>query len=300
MKFLLPAFLLLVFCLSVKPILAQTVVPTGSLYTCVLTDFQRPSLTDSCADCLYQNRPDIRQLYNWSNHTACTNVQIYNHWCNGGLQFADVQTCNGVKNGICSQLPAQACIALTPIPGFPTLTPTPPATVNTVANPRGCGILYTSGIPSCWCNNGGGQGLCGNLPLDGPGGCRDLCERGTFVGPRGYTHCFMMEGNAECASNPDGSYRLCTKRCLPGSPGYSQNIGCEYPNKTVFSQAKFDTACILAFNKSSNLSFSQIIESFYKGLTKLVDIITFRSNAVRVPGLQNVGCNPAQENCTFE
>ena len=297
MKALLILFLFFFYYFNPLPLSAQVVLPTGSLYSCVLTDFQRPSHSAGCTNCIYSNRPDVRQLYDNGNHTACTNIEIYNHWCNGGLQFSDVQTCNGVKNGVCSQPPDRPCVASKS--GIPTLTPTPPATVNTVSNPRGCGILYTSGVPSCWCNNGGGQGLCGRLPLDGVGGCRDLCERGIFVGPKGFTHCFMMPGNIECASNPDGSYRYCIKRCLPGSPGFSQNIGCEYPNKTVFSSAKFDAACILAFNKSSNLSFFQLIDSFLKGIARIGDIFNFRSNVVRVPGLQNVQCNPARENCEF-
>ena len=271
-------------------------LPTGSLTTCVITDFQRPSISNQCGDCLNTNRPDIRQMYDAGEHTGCSNVVIYNHWCNGGLQLTDVGICNGVKNSICSV----PCAIPTRNPNAPTLTPTPPATVNTNQNPRGCGILYTSGIPSCWCNNGGGQGLCGSIPLDGPGGCRDLCERGVFVGPKGYTHCFMMKDNSECRPNDDGSYRFCQKRCLPANPGYSQNVGCQYPNKTVLSNAVFDTSCLILFNDSSNFSFFNIIDSFIKGVKKLTDINNFISRIVRVPGLQTANCNPEKESCTFE
>ena len=275
-------------------------LPTGSQTACIL-EFQSPITKIQCADCLIQNKPEIRQFYDSAQHVSCNNVQIANHWCNGGAGLNAIADCNGVKNGICSQLPGKPCLVPTLPPGtLPTASPTPPATVNSVGNPRGCGILYTNGIPSCWCNNGGGQGLCGNIPLDGPNGCRDLCEKGVFTGARGRTHCFMMPDNSACNSHDNGAYKFCLKRCLPASPGFSQDVGCEYPNKTVFSTAQFDASCILAFNNSSNNSFFSILEAAIKGLVKLTDINLYVKNIVRVPGLQKADCNPARENCTFE
>lgn len=274
-------------------------LPTGSLNYCLL-DSQRPTTPQKCVDCLISFRTDLRNIYNNANHSSCSNQLIINHFCNGGLGQQAVTDCNGLKYGVCSQPPDRPCLGPTAAPGLPTLRPTAPATVNSSTNPRGCGILFTKGIPSCWCNNGGGQGLCGNLPLDGPGGCRDLCEKGEFVGPKGKTHCFMMENNVECRSNDDGTYRFCLKRCPPGSPGFSQKIGCEYPNKTVFDKAVLDITCIQALNNSSNFSFFKIFDSFYKGLANLLDIRNFISASVRVPGLQKAECNPARENCTFD
>ena len=277
-------------------------IPTNTSRYCLL-DNQRPVTPQKCVDCLLSFRTDLRGLYDSGGHNVCSNQLIINHFCNGGMGQQAVSDCNGLKFGVCSQPPDQPCLAPTTssaIPGLPTLRPTPPATVNTASNPRGCGILYTNGIPSCWCNNGGGQGLCGSLPLEGIGGCRDLCEKGEFVGPKGKTHCFMMAGNEECRSNDDGSYRFCLKRCLPGSPGYSQKVGCEYPNKTVFDKAVLDIGCINALNNSSNFSFSKIFDSIIKGITNILDIRNFISTTVRVPGLQKAECNPAKENCSFE
>lgn len=288
-------FLLSLFIVSA----AYSPVPTGSPNGCIL-DFQSPQTAQACADCIMTNRPDIRTLYNSAGQNACNNSQISNHWCNGGLGLSAIADCNGVKNGICSQPPGSPCLNPTIFGRPPTRTPTPPATINTIDNPRGCGILFTSGSPSCWCNNGGGQGLCGRLRLDGPGGCRELCERGVFVGPKGYTLCYMMPNNSECRSNDNGSYRYCEKKCSPSNPGFSQTVGCEYPNKTVFGIAKLDASCVLTLNQSSNFSFFKMIDSFIKGIVQLVDISRFSRSVIRVPGLQKAECNPVKEICNYE
>ncbi|OGG05631.1 hypothetical protein A3B48_00755 [Candidatus Gottesmanbacteria bacterium RIFCSPLOWO2_01_FULL_40_10] len=274
-------------------------IPPGSAKICTL-DFQRPNTHNNCVGCLMSYRTELRQAYNIANHQSCSDQQIVNHWCNGGLGLQAIADCNALRYGICSQPPDRPCLTPTIPPGPPTLTPTPPATVNTGANPRGCGILYTAGVPSCWCNNGGGQGLCGNLPLDGPGGCRDLCERGLFTGPKGFTHCFIMKNGQECRSNDDGTYNYCLNRCLPGSPGFSQTIGCEYPNKTIFSTARFDTSCIISLSNSSNNNFFRIFQNWLTGLINKTDISDFVSTVIRVPGLQKAECNPRKENCNFE
>ena len=275
-------------------------VPTGGSPNRCTLDFQRPNIETSCVLCVMSFRSDLLPAYHSAKNLPCTEQQMVNHYCNGGLGLQAIDDCNALRYGICSQPPDYPCITPTRTVNQPTRTPTPPATVNTSLNPRGCGILYTAGVPSCWCNNGGGQGLCGSLPLDGPGGCRDLCERGEFVGPKGYTHCFMMSDGSECRSNDDGTYRFCTNRCLPGSPGLSQTVGCEFPNKTVFGKAQFATSCILDLGKSQNSAFFAIFESFLKGIAQIIDIKNYISNLIRVPGLQKAGCNPAKETCTFE
>lgn len=188
----------------------------------------------------------------------------------------------------------------TPTPYYIAATPTPPATVTDPLNPRGCGILYTSGIPSCWCNSGGGQGLCGSLPLDGPGGCRDLCESGSFSGPPGYTHCYLMPDGSECRSNDDGTYRFCENQCLSGNPGFIHSIGCQYPNKTVIGNPVYDISCSEALNRSSNLSFLAILQNWLNGLIGVTDIKNFTSQLVRVPGVQKATCDPTEKKCTPE
>jgi len=270
----------------------------GSDKNCNL-DFQNPQFPAKCVDCLLRYRTDLRPIYNSYKHNLCSDTQIINHYCNGGLSPQATADCNALRNGACNLSPDFACTFPTRPPGPATRTPTPPAPVTKKTNPRGCGILYTAGVPSCWCNIGGGQGLCGSLPLNGPGGCRDLCESGTFTGPQGYTHCFMMENNAECRSNDNGTYRFCLNRCLTVNPGMRQSVGCEYPNKTVFGEPVFNLSCVLSHAASNNTSFVKMTEDFFKGLIGYNNLVNYISNLVRVPGLQKTICDPRKEKCNF-
>jgi len=274
-------------------------LPTGYGNKCVLA-FQQPNFPAKCAACIMSYRIELKRLYQLNKHNRCTETEIINHFCNGGLGPQAKADCNALKNSICNVPPDYLCTFPTQPIGPATRTPTPPATRLNCFNPRGCGILYTAGVPSCWCNSGGGQGLCGNLSLDGPGGCRDLCERGIFTGPAGYTHCFIMTNGEECRSNDDGTYRFCQNKCLAANPGFIQTIGCEYPNKTVFGKPAFNLACVLAHGSSANNSFLKISENFFKKFIGIGDIINYVSNLVRVPGAQKVICNPKIENCNFE
>lgn len=272
-------------------------IPTGFATQCTL-GFQIPNLPVKCAQCIMDYRPDLRSNYNAYGHNLCTGSQIVRHWCNGGLGLQALRDCNALMYGACNLPPDRACNPPPIAPSTPpTRTPTPPTPLTKSYNPRGCGILWTAGVPSCWCNSGGGQGDCGNLPVEGPGGCRDLCENGTFTGAKGYTHCYIMKDGKECRSNDDGSYNLCENRCVPGNPGFKQSVGCQYPNKTVFGVPSYDLICVDAFRNSSNLSFINIIRDFFAGLINIGDVQNFVGKAVRVPGMQKAECDPVRENC---
>lgn len=193
-----------------------------------------------------------------------------------------------------TRIPTPTITTIPTVPINPTATTTPPAPITSRTNPRGCGILYTSGVPSCWCNNGGGQGLCGAIPL---ATCRTMCESGTFTGPAGFTHCFMMTNGAECASNNDGSYRFCLNECMQGNPGYMHTVGCIYPNTTIFGPATRSGACDAALVNSSNATFLTMIENLIKGAISYITANNYRLNLVRVPGLQKATCNPFKLEC---
>lgn len=289
--------------ISQQKVLAQTTpfptyppLPTGYAQVCTLAQ-QTVNLPPSCVRCILRYRPDIRITYDSAGFRECTDNHVVDHFCNGGLSSQARSDCNALRLAPCRYAPDNCPPPwyVPPTPAGP--SPTPPAPVNTFYNQRGCGILYTAGVPSCWCNNGGGQGLCGNLPLDGPGGCRDKCENGTFVGQPGYTHCFMMENGQECRSNDDGSYRFCLNQCIEGNPGYIQSVGCQYPNKTIFGQPAYDLACVQALNQSSNLSIVQTLEKWFKQLISSIDQQNFIGNLVRVPGVQKATCDPEKGMC---
>lgn len=275
----------------------NTPVPSGPPAVCNLnSSFQLPYLGSVCAACILGQRPDLRPFFNSNGHLACTDVQIVHYWCNGGVSQQAMTECNQIKTGPCSTAPNYSCIIPT-VPPVPSPTITPPAPVTSAKNPRGCGILWTSGRPSCYCNFGGGQGLCGNLPVDGAGGCREQCEKGTFTGPSGATLCFRQKDGNLCTSNNDGSYRFCYRECDRVKPGYSHTVGCIYPNRTVVGDNNSDNQCRTASSLSSNYSFLGVMDNWIKGLTGQSYVLTFIEKLVRVPGLQMAYCDPAK-NCS--
>lgn len=75
---------------------------------------QTPDVGDACGNCIVGVRTDLRPFYNQNGHSACSNKQIVNDWCNG----LDPAACNALKSGQC----AQQC------GGIPTPSPTPGAT----------------------------------------------------------------------------------------------------------------------------------------------------------------------------
>lgn len=276
----------------------ETVIAQSS---CTLnSSFQFPYLGAACAHCIIGQRSDIRPFFDASGHSNCTDVQIVHDWCNGGVSHQAEIDCASIKNGICSSAGSPSCVIPTVPPNILNPTVTPPAPVVSENNPRGCGILYTSRSPSCYCDSGGGQGLCAELPVEGPGGCRELCESGTFTGPKGSTFCFKFDDGTGCNSNDDGSYRFCRKECDSGKPGYSHTIGCTYPNQPVIGPNIPDPECNKSWSLSSNLSFLSMMDKWVKRIIRYADVSTFTSSLVRVPGLQKASCNPVYGDCTYK
>ncbi len=83
---------------------------------------QSPSLSDSCVICINNQAhtlaPKIREL-NRDLFAKCSDKEVLNYWCNGGISQEATDQCQGFKNGAC----AAAC-GSNPSP-TPSVSPTP-------------------------------------------------------------------------------------------------------------------------------------------------------------------------------
>lgn len=95
--------------------------PTGG--SCTLSH-QSPNHTSDCVNCIVNKRPDVINNIK-SIHPNCSNQQIINHWCNGGVGTDGANQCNEIKTTNCQT----ACAANPPITITSTLSPTLTTTI---------------------------------------------------------------------------------------------------------------------------------------------------------------------------
>jgi hypothetical protein len=120
----------------------NTPIPTPTTAVCSIA-FQTPSLSDACVTCITTNSNIINDMKNLNpqQFNSCSNLQLVNYWCNGGVSSQGVADCNTIKNGVCTTVcnstdPTQIPTVTLP-PGTtvaPTLTQGAPTTIPTITS----------------------------------------------------------------------------------------------------------------------------------------------------------------------